>query len=153
MPPPAPGPFAPSISFVTLAVADVPRATAFYRTLGLEPNPRSGDRWAFFQLNGVVLALLSPDDLSREWGAAAEAAAGPRTALSHNVRSADLIDTILERVVAAGGTVCAPRGPTPWGGERAWFADPDGHRWEVVCNPRIHRDAHGGVWFDPPPEP
>jgi len=138
----------PAVSFITLAVGDVTASTAFYRALGLVPDRRSSAHVAFFQLNGVVLALWGRDDLIAEVG-------GPvasQSVVSHNVRSVAEIDGLLERVVAAGGVVRVPRGRTPWGGQRAWFADLDGHLWELVYNPGIHWDDRGGVWLDGPVE-
>jgi len=133
-----------SLSFVTLAVRDVAASTAFYGMLGLQPNRRTGAQVAFFQLNGVVLALLGRDDLDRTVGGMGV----PQAVLSHNVDRASDIGALLSRVVAAGGTVRVPQGPTSWGGQRAWFADLDGHLWELVFNPSIHRDELGGVWLD-----
>jgi len=142
------GPFEPHLSFLTLAVADVRRATRFYEALGLTVHPRSGTDYTFFQLNGLVLALYGAADLEALWG---EGTTGdrPRTALSHNVSEPDRIDAILACVRSAGGQIRVPRGPTPWGGECAWFEDPDGHCWEVVYNPRLARDDHGGAWLSP----
>ena len=144
----SPGPFAPHLSFLTLAVADVARARAFYEALGLVAHPRSGAGYAFFQLNGLVLALYGEADLAAMWGEG-HPGASTRVALSHNVLEPSRIDAILAVVEQAGGRVCVPRGPTPWGGERAWFEDLDGHRWEVVYNPKMHRDALGGTWLSP----
>jgi catechol 2,3-dioxygenase-like lactoylglutathione lyase family enzyme len=141
-------PFAPTVSFITLAVADVARAAAFYEHLGLRRHEKSAETYAFFQLNGVVLALFGADHLPELWGGDPVGAA-PRVALSHNVVEEAHISAILERVVQAGGQVCVPEGPTPWGGTRAWFADLDGHRWELVHNPRLLRDAVGGAWLSP----
>lgn len=144
---PTGGPFAPHVSFLTLAVADVARARRFYEALGLVADDRSRARYTFFQLNGLILALYGADDLAQMWG---DGDPGPttRVAMSHNVTEVARIDAILAAVVSAGGRVCVPRGPTPWGGERAWFEDLDGHRWEVVYNPKLHRDAVGGSWLD-----
>ena len=74
----------------------------------------------------------------------------PQAVLSHNVDSPEALDRLLARALAAGGQLRVPKGPTSWGGQRAWFSDPDGHLWELVHNPRIHRDGLGGVWLDPP---
>lgn len=139
-------PFAPHVSFLTLAVSDVARARAFYEALGLPCHARSGPGYAFFQLNGIILALYGAEDLARTWGGE-DTGTGPTVALSHNVLDPGDIDRILAAVDRAGGRICVPRGPTPWGGERAWFADLDGHRWEVVYNPKLQRDAHGGAWL------
>lgn len=145
-----PGPFAPTLSFLTLTVRDVQQAARFYEHLGLQRHPKSADAYVFFQLNGLILALYGDRDLPRMWGGD-PTGQGARVAMSHNVDHPDRIPAILERVAAAGGRVCAPMGPTPWGGVRAWFEDLDGHRWEVVHNPKLSRDRHGGAWLSGEP--
>lgn len=152
MPSSSAGPFAPTLSFVTLGVAHVGAAQQFYEALGLQPDVRTGPRCAFFQLNGVILALLEHSDLAAQSGGGAVATrAGGRIGamLSHNVQEDQHIEQILDRVRRGGGTVVGPPEATPWGGRRAWFDDLDGHRWEVVHNPNILRDLQGGVWFRP----
>ncbi len=133
-----PGPAAPAggwpLSFLTLPVADVARAAAFYRALGLPPADRSPPGCAFFALPGATLALLSADHFARETGAPAPPPGG--AGQSWNTAQDSDIESILALCCAAGGTVLRPPSPTPWGGRRAWMADPDGHRWEVVWNPR-----------------
>jgi uncharacterized glyoxalase superfamily protein PhnB len=41
------------------------------------------------------------------------------------------------RAAAAGARVLRAAGPVDWGGHVAWFADPDGHLWELVFNPKL----------------
>jgi predicted lactoylglutathione lyase len=146
---PEPSPFASTLSFLTLTVHDVQRAARFYEHLGWRRHPKSAPAYAFFQLNGLILALYGAKDLPKMWGGD-PTGSGARIAMSHNVEHPDLIPTILERVRAAGGRVCAPIGPTPWGGVR-WFEDLDGHRWELVHNPKLFRDRHGGAWLSGEP--
>lgn len=47
----------PRLSLVTLAVADVARARAFYARLGWRAASLGGDEVAFFQLGPLALAL------------------------------------------------------------------------------------------------
>lgn len=120
----------PSVSFIKLVLQDVGAFTGFYGALGL-------------RLNGLVLARCGAEDL----GEVVVPSVRPQAVWSHNVDSASDIDALMARTVAAGGELRVPRGATPWGGQRAWFADLDGHLREAVHNPRVHRDAHGGVWL------
>lgn len=141
------GPFEPTVSFITLGVATVGRAAAFYEALGLAPVRPPTDTVAFFQLRqGIVLALCPHPVLAHECGLPEDA---PHTlgAHSHNVREEALVQAIVDRALHAGGTLLRPPSRTPWGALRAWIADPDGHRWELVHNPGIHRDPHGGTWL------
>ena len=56
-------------------------------------------------------------------------------ALAHNVRSEAEVDSVIAAAVAAGATVTRPPGKTFYGGYAAYFADPDGHVWEIAYNP------------------
>ena len=51
----------------------------------------------------------------------------------------------LEAAVAAAGSILKPATLTDWGGTSGYFADPDGHPWEVAHNPAFPIDAEGRV--------
>jgi uncharacterized protein len=42
---------------------------------------------------------------------------------------------VLAEAEAAGGRLVKPAQDTFWGGYSGYFADPDGHLWEVAWNP------------------
>ena len=46
---------------------------------------------------------------------------------------------------AAGAVIVKPAGETFWGGYSGYFADPDGHPWEVAFNPFWKLDENGRV--------
>ena len=139
------GPLAPSIAAITLGVRDVQRSVVFYRALGLEPHVHSDARTAVFQLNGLLLQLVRRGIVSPEMGAGHPGEG--LVALRHDARSEAELDAILVVVSQAGGRVLRAPEPGPWLGRRAWFADPDGHRWEISFDPSLRRDEHGGVWL------
>lgn len=127
----------PRISFVTLGVSDLERATRFYAEgLGL-PQLKSPPTASFFELGRTWLALYPRHLLARDAGVAADGSGFPGFALAHNVRSAAEADRLLEQVSAAGGSVVRPARHTDWGGYAGYFADPDGFLWEVAWNPRF----------------
>ena len=64
-------------------------------------------------------------------------------ALAHNVRSREEVDTVLTSAVDAGATITQPAADTFYGGYAAYFADPDGHLWEVAHNPGFTLGADG----------
>jgi catechol 2,3-dioxygenase-like lactoylglutathione lyase family enzyme len=134
----------PRITVVTLAVADLERAVAFYRDgLGWPTDGIIGQEFedgavCFFDLaGGLKLALWPRSSLARDAGI--EPGVGSRSELSlgHNVRSAAEVDAAYGRVVAAGATPIRPPHATFWGGYTAYIADPDGHLWELVFNPDL----------------
>jgi uncharacterized glyoxalase superfamily protein PhnB len=58
-------------------------------------------------------------------------------ALAHNVRSKEDVDATLAEAVAAGATLQKAAHEADWGGYSGYFADPDGHLWEVAWNPHF----------------
>ena len=52
---------------------------------------------------------------------------------------------MLKSALDAGGTVPRPGSRADWGGYTGYFADPDGHLWEVAHNPFFPLDADGTV--------
>ena len=63
-------------------------------------------------------------------------------ALAYNARSREEVDSVLAEAAAAGGTIAKPAHETFWGGYSGYFADPDGHLWEVAHNPFMQIGPH-----------
>jgi len=135
------------LSVVTLGVADLERSRRFYEAgLGWTASPASQDGVVFFQLGGLVLALYPRPALAEDSGLPDTPA--PRFSgitLAYNVRSRDEVADVLETAVEAGGTLLKPARDVFWGGHSGYFADPDGHTWEVAWNPFWPLDADGAV--------
>ena len=135
------------ISLITLAVDDVARAAAFYQALGWTPHSIVGDEVAFFPTtSGPVLSLYRAEMLAADVGADADA---PHThsavTIAMNVASAAEVDDILDEAQAAGASHVKPGAATHWGGYVGYFADPDGHIWEVAHNPGFTLNTDGTV--------
>ena len=127
----------PGISVITLGVADVDRSERFYMDgLGLEhAHPPKGV--VYFKLAGTRLALFPRDELARYAGVEPATPGGfTGTTLSCNVASASAVDSLTARAEAAGAVVVKAPETVGWGGYCAWIADPDGHLWEIVWNPK-----------------
>ena len=129
------------LSVVTLGVADLDRSVGFYRGLGLEPAKVVPGEVAFIQLNGLVLCLFT--GLAADAEVAAEGRGPGLSALGYNVRDKGEIEAVMDAAVAAGARVTCPPHDTDWGGRTAYFADPDGHLWEVAWNPFWPIDDEG----------
>ena len=128
------------LSLVTLGVADVARATAFYESLGWERLPASQPTISFFRLHSVTLALFGATDLAADALLPASAATFVPgqfrgVTLAINVLSPAAVDRVYGEWLAAGATVVKPPEPTEWGGYSGYVADPDGHLWELAHNP------------------
>jgi catechol 2,3-dioxygenase-like lactoylglutathione lyase family enzyme len=121
------------ISLITLGVADVDRARAFYEALGWEGESPDGEV-VFFQAGGMVVALWSRTKLAED-SSVSDAGGWGGVTLAHNVRSPAEVDAVLAEAAAAGATIGRPGAATQWGGYSGAFVDRDGHTWEVAHNP------------------
>jgi catechol 2,3-dioxygenase-like lactoylglutathione lyase family enzyme len=133
----------PRLSLVTLGVADLARARAFYETLGLSPGPMSGEAVVFYDMDGVILALYGRAALAADAGMTAEGSGFAGITLAWNLDDEDAVDRAFAAAIAAGGRAVKSPEKVFWGGWSGYFADPDGHLWEVAHNPFFPIDAKG----------
>jgi catechol 2,3-dioxygenase-like lactoylglutathione lyase family enzyme len=124
----------PRISLVTLGVADLSRARDFYERLGFRASSVGGDEAVFFQAGPMALCLFPREGLASDAGVSGEGSGFSGLALAHNVRAREDVAIVLAEVEAAGGRIVKPSTEAPWGGQAGYFADPDGHLWEVAWN-------------------
>ena len=125
----------PRISLITLGVTDMKRSRAFYETLGFAASPQSNDDVTFFQAGGMIFGLYGHAALAED-ATVDDATPGFRgVSLAYNTRDRAEVDAVLAEAVAAGATLKKPAEEVFWGGYSGYFADPDGHLWEVAHNP------------------
>lgn len=125
------------LSIITLGVADLERAKAFYLDgLGWTAVDQPAEEICFIQMPGIAFSLYPLDKLAEDIGV------DPLTAvpmgavtLAHNTRDEADTDAVLARAVAAGATLVKPAQKVFWGGYSGYFSDLDGHLWEVAFNP------------------
>ena len=133
------------ISVITLGVVDLERARRFYEDgLGWR---HAGDFLGvyFFQIAGTVFSLYPRATLTGDAGLAAAGVGVGGIALAHNVRVREDVDAVLAEAERAGATILRRAKEAAWGGYSGYFADPDGHPWEVAWNPHWPIDAEGRV--------
>ena len=127
----------PRISMITLGVSDLARSTAFYRDgLGF-PVHGEYDGVTFFDLKSTWLSLYPRTDLAADAHTAPEGSGFRGITVAHNVRSKEDVDATLALAVKAGATLQKPAEEAEWGGYSGYFADPDGHLWEIAWNPHM----------------
>lgn len=136
------------ISCVTLGVEDVAAATAFYTTLGFQPHANSNPAISFFQMNGFVFGLFGAGPLADEAAGGKRGTGFGNFALAYNTRSKEEVDMFLAAAKDAGASIEQEAHDTFWGGYAGYFADLDGHRWEVAWNDSWPIDDAGHVSLD-----
>ena len=134
----------PRITLITLGVDDLERSLRFYRDgLGLPTDGIVGEQFehgavAFFDLqSGLKLAIWPRASLAHDTGLPVSVRAAAGSSLAHNVGSQAEADAVMQQAAAAGATIVKPAQPTFWGGYAGYFADPDGHLWEIAWNPQM----------------
>ncbi|MDE3238009.1 MAG: VOC family protein [Paracoccaceae bacterium] len=122
------------VTLITLGVADLDRAKAFYAALGWQPA-LSYEGVAFYQMQGAALALFGLTDLAADQGrSAGELGTGAMT-LAQNFATEAEVDAAHALALAAGATSVKVPQKAEWGGYSGYYTDPDGHVWEVARNP------------------
>ncbi len=122
------------VSVITLGVADIDRARAFYDALGWAPASVQ-EGIVFYQLPGMVLALFGRAALAADQDRpGADLGTGAMT-LAQNLATEAEVDAAYAAALAAGATGLKRPQTVFWGGYAGYFADPDGHVWEVAFNP------------------
>jgi predicted lactoylglutathione lyase len=135
------------MSLVTLGVENVAKAARFYQEFGLVRS-RIGtddDSVAFFQLGPVVLSLFGRDALREDGQADGVWTGNGGVTVGQCVGSEAEVEAVIARAKAAGAKILKEPQKAFWGGYHAFFADPDGHVWEVAHNPGFQLDANGAV--------
>lgn len=133
-----------SVTLITLGVADVAAATAFYEKLGFVKSSASkADEVSFFRAGGVILSLFGRAALDEDSAARSVWTGNGGVVLAHNLDSPAEVDAFMDKARAAGAMLLKAPGATFWGGYSGHFADPDGHIWEVAHNPFMPLDADG----------
>ncbi len=133
----------PRVSLITLGVEDLARSRVFYERLGFKASSLGGGEVCFMQAGSLALALWKRAELAKDAGVDDAASSFRGIALAHNVRARDEVDAVLTEAVRAGAVMTRPAREAEWGGRSGYFADPDGHLWEVAWNPHFPLSADG----------
>ena len=143
----------PRLSFITLGVADLDKSKAFYSdVLGWKPFQDNGGI-VMYKLNGMVLSLYRQHELMED-AKAKDTSLGPsqggksstpRFTLAQCMRSPEEVDAFFAHMKKHGTTITKMPEKVFWGGYSGYFADPDGHLWEIAHNPFLEMDDAGNV--------
>jgi uncharacterized protein len=133
-------------------VSDLKKSLNFYRDgLGFPTHEYKDDAGiVFFKLEGTWLALYPKDKLAEDLGQTEKISsgaspvesnvtlAGPGSGgvtLAHNEKTKEEVDATVQLAVDSGAKLIKQPQEVFWGGYSGYFADPDGHLWEVAYNP------------------
>jgi uncharacterized protein len=133
------------VNYLTLGVADLARSRAFYEKLGFHASSASQGDIVFFQLGNIALSIFPREELAKDVGVPEEGGGFRGVTIAYNTRSKEEVSAILAEAEAAGARIVKPAQDVFWGGHSGYFADPDGHLWEVAHNPFAPMDADGVI--------
>jgi len=138
------------LTMVTLGVRDLARARAFYEQgLGWTLGGGVEGQVAFYQLGGLLLGLYGlealAEDAKLELAPLAPGKSFGGITLAYNQPDKAAVDATLKEAAAAGATILKAAEEVFWGGYSGYFADPDGHPWEVAFNPFWTLNDDGSV--------
>lgn len=122
------------VSLITLGVKDVAVSTAFYSALGWQ-QVETQDGIVVFDLIGQTLGLYPIQAMADDIGIPVEALGHGAQTLGYNCRAKADVAKTLTLAETAGARILKPASDVFWGGHHGYFADPDGHIWEIAFNP------------------
>lgn len=123
------------VSLITLGVDDLERSKAFYSALGWTAHPSSATKIVFYQLHGSVLGLFIRAELAADQGRPDAVLGTGSMTLAQNYPTEAEVDAAYNAAIQAGASALKRPEKVFWGGYSGYFADPDGHVWEIAMNP------------------
>ena len=132
------------VTLITLGVADLDRARAFYAALGWRPVA-SPEGVTFYQMHGAVLGLFGLADLAADQGRAGASLGTGAMTLAQNFATVAEVDDAYALALGAGATALKRPEKVFWGGYSGYYADLDGHVWELAMNPFWPLAADGSL--------
>ena len=138
------------VTLITLGVDDLDRAKAFYAALGWVPHPSSQASVIFYQMHGQLLGLFGRADLAKDQGRPGAALGTGAMTLAQNFATEAEVDAAFEAALEAGAEALKRPQKVFWGGYSGYYADPDGHVWELAMNPFWDLDDAGRLTIPDP---
>ncbi|MDR0965445.1 MAG: VOC family protein, partial [Myxococcales bacterium] len=126
------------INVICLGVRDMAAAIRFYRDgLGFQTDEKDDNpEVIFFNTAGTKFELYPLDLLIEDMGDGVNPPMNGKTfggvTLAYNVESEQAVHDVIDLARKAGATIIKEPQKVFWGGYHAYFADPDGYRWEVA---------------------
>jgi uncharacterized protein len=136
----------PRLNVVTLGVNNLRASRDFYqKALGWEPAKGSDENIVFYYFGGIVLGLYPLDRLAEDAGISSARSGFSGVTLAINLESKEAINKLFEKAITNGAKPLIEPRDTFWGGYDCYFADPDGHPWEITWAPFWEYDEQGSL--------
>ncbi len=133
------------VTLITLGVADLERSKAFYGALGWQVTREIPGQVVFYQINGMAFGFYGLEGLAKEQNRpVSELKTGAMT-LAINMPTAAGVDAAFAQAIDAGATALSEPTEMHWGGYSSYYADPEGHVWEIAYNPFWELNADGSL--------
>ncbi|CAI6081494.1 VOC family protein [Cohnella sp. JJ-181] len=123
--------------WINLPSKDLERTRRFYRDIGFSSNPNfpGGDSAVSLLVgNPQIVVMLFPEETFGGFAGSpvSDAGAAAEVLLSIGAESREEVDALAAKAAAAGGELYAKPGESQGWMYACGFADPDGHRWNVL---------------------
>lgn len=124
----------------------MPKSRQFYLdAFGWKPAQGSSEEIVFFYQEGIVIGLYPMNLLAEDAGVSAKRSGFSGMTLAINTRTRVELEETHQKAVAAGAKSLVEPRDTFWGGYDSYFADPDGHPWEIAWAPFWEFDEQGSL--------
>ena len=134
------------LNIVTLGVQNIQASSEFYQlALGWKPTKDSDDKIVFFNHQGIILGLYPLKKLAEDAMLTPGKGGFSGITLAINVDKKEKVDELHRAVISGGGKSLVEPRETFWGGYDSYFADPDGHAWEIAWAPFWEFDDMGNL--------
>ena len=138
----------PRVSFVTLAVRDLPRMAAFFRQFGWPEAKDNDENHVAFQCGGAVLGLYGAEHYEPHFGPPPQEGRFKGFTLAINLEDAAAVDRAYKTASAAKDIeIVSEPEDLFFGGRGFVFKDPEGNVWDVVWKDGTSFDERGGLIF------
>lgn len=139
------------INVITLGVKDLQKSNQFYQGLfDTFPAAPTDDNIVFFSIQGLVISLYPIDKLADDACLNQKKSVGDFSGmtLACLVRDKNEVSQIIKKAQRLGATILKPAQDVFWGGHSGYFADLDGHVWEIAWNPFFPMDQQGNIHLE-----
>jgi predicted lactoylglutathione lyase len=137
------------VTLITLGVDDLEQAKAFYEALGWRMTRGVEGQVAFYQINGMALGLFGKGPLAADQGRPDATLGTGAMTLAQNFNTDAEVDAAYALALSVGAQPLKAPEKVFWGGYSGYYADLDGHVWEVAQNPFWDLNPDGSLTLQP----